>query len=65
MNVQDPPVVMDLSRDKVNQDFDPAVYRAFMKSGKKVEFYVWPALFLYKPKEGRGPLMAKGVAQGC
>ena len=58
MCVQEPPVVFD-SLDHYDK-FDTNCYKAFMKQGKTVDYYVWPALLLH---EG-GPLLAKGVAQG-
>jgi hypothetical protein len=39
--------------------YDKNVYREFVKSGDKVTFVVWPALFLH---DG-GPLLNKGVVQ--
>jgi hypothetical protein len=39
--------------------YDKGTYREFVKSGDKVAFVVWPALFLH---EG-GPLLNKGVVE--
>lgn len=36
-----------------------ADFREYTKSGKVVDFVVWPAMYLCK----HGPLMCKGVAQ--
>jgi hypothetical protein len=44
----------DLTQDTV---YDKGAYREFVKSGDKVTFVVWPALFLH---EG-GPLLNKRV----
>ncbi|XP_052796260.1 uncharacterized protein LOC128228799 [Mya arenaria] len=59
MIVQDPPVYMcptDIAR---KADFDPNLYRAYTKTGKRLAFYVWPALKLHE----KGALLYKGVAQ--
>ncbi|VDI48810.1 Hypothetical predicted protein [Mytilus galloprovincialis] len=39
--------------------FDKNEYKEFVKSGDKVKFMVWPALYLHKD----GPLLHKGVVQ--
>ncbi|KAH3843812.1 hypothetical protein DPMN_117343 [Dreissena polymorpha] len=60
MVIQDPPVSMDTRTSQPGELFDGAVYRPYTKSGRYVEFIVWPALFLTET----GPLLYKGVAQG-
>lgn len=58
MAVQDPSLVLECcSTDK----FDNNMFKDYTKRGPFVEFVVWPALLLHKD----GPLLAKGVAQGC
>lgn len=57
MCVQDPPVYM-CSTDGSPGDYKN-LYRAYTKSGNVVDFYVWPALRLYKD----GGVLAKGVVQ--
>ena len=56
MAIQDPVMRLD---EELTPDtaYDKSVYREFVKSGDKVTFVVWPALFLH---EG-GPLLNKGV----
>ena len=58
MAIQDPVMHLD---EELTPDtaYDKNVYRDFVKSGDKVIFVVWPALFLH---EG-GPLLNKGVVQ--
>ncbi|KAL4230975.1 hypothetical protein ACF0H5_011348 [Mactra antiquata] len=58
MVVQDPPLFFD--RDvKEYEEFDKSRYREYTKSGSRIEFLVWPAMYLKK-----GTLLVKGVAQG-
>ena len=58
MAVQDPPLVLN----KDTQDkFDTNRFKDYTKPGRFVEYVVWPALLLCES----GPLLAKGVAQGC
>ncbi|XP_053398951.1 myosin-7B-like isoform X4 [Mercenaria mercenaria] len=40
--------------------FDTNIYKPYTKSGKYVQYIVWPAVYLH---EG-GPVLCKGVAQG-
>jgi hypothetical protein len=58
MVVQDPPLVLN---DKAQDRFDTNTFKDYTKRGPFVEFVVWPALLLHES----GPLLAKGVAQGC
>ncbi|XP_060582833.1 uveal autoantigen with coiled-coil domains and ankyrin repeats-like [Ruditapes philippinarum] len=60
MVIQDPPVVFAplLSR---GENFNNDYYKPYTISGPKVDYAVWPPLLLH---EG-GPILAKGVAQGC
>jgi hypothetical protein len=58
MNAQDPPVVLDTSN--VTGNFDDNRFRTYTKSGKTVDYVVWPPLLLHND----GPLLCKGVAQG-
>ena len=59
MRVQDPPVHMrwDFNED---EDFDTNIMRSFTKTGKFVNYVVWPVLYLHE----NGPLLSKGVVQG-
>jgi hypothetical protein len=45
---------LDFEPDDV---FDRLAFKEFTKSGTKVDYLVWPALYLYKD----GPLLSKGV----
>ncbi|CAC5403598.1 unnamed protein product [Mytilus coruscus] len=57
MNIVDPPAILITeSSGKFNTD----LFKFYTKSGSKVDYVVWPAVFLH---EG-GPLICKGVAQG-
>ncbi|CAG2237970.1 unnamed protein product [Mytilus edulis] len=58
MVIQDP--VMYLDGDITQgTTFDKNTYKEFVKSGNKVKYVVWPALFLHKD----GPLLHKGTVQ--
>ncbi|XP_076090100.1 uncharacterized protein LOC143062203 [Mytilus galloprovincialis] len=58
MVIQDP--VMYLDGDMTQgTSFDKNTYKEFVKSGNKVKYVVWPALFLHKD----GPLLHKGIVQ--
>lgn len=58
MVIQDPVMCLD---DDIEQGtlMDKNNYKEFTKSGDKVMFVVWPALYLHKD----GPVLYKGVAQ--
>ena len=58
MVIQDPAMYLDedISPGTV---IDKNAYREFTKKGEKVEYVVWPALYLHKD----GPLLYKGVVQ--
>ncbi|KAH3785865.1 hypothetical protein DPMN_163960 [Dreissena polymorpha] len=60
MTIQDPPVVFDRLLQH-GAKFNTELYRSYTKSGPLVDFPVWPTMFLH---EG-GPVLCKGVAQGC
>ena len=53
-----PPV--HLEWNYTGQEFDHQLIKPFTEDGTKVEFVVWPVMFLHK----NGPLLCKGVAQG-
>ncbi|XP_060584758.1 uncharacterized protein LOC132740788, partial [Ruditapes philippinarum] len=55
MAVQDPPVYMC----PTTTHFDSNLYKPYTRSGKTPDFFVWPALKLYK----YGGLLMKGVVQ--
>ncbi|XP_052795775.1 uncharacterized protein LOC128228481 [Mya arenaria] len=56
--VQDPPLELNFSP---GEKFDTALFKDYTERGPYVEFQVWPALHLHEA----GPLLTKGVAQGC
>ena len=59
MSLQDPP--LDFKEEfQSNAPFSKDEFKAYTKLGQYIDFVVWPPLLLYK----RGPLLAKGVAQG-
>ena len=59
MNSQDPPVILDTTVVD-GRPFDADKYRTYYKTGKVVDYVVWPPMLLHKD----GPLLCKGVAQG-
>ncbi|KAL3878886.1 hypothetical protein ACJMK2_031214 [Sinanodonta woodiana] len=56
MCIQDPPMYLYLGQARTPHN---DIFKPYRKSGKIVEYFVWPCLYLH---EG-GPLMSKGVAQ--
>ncbi|XP_060580323.1 uncharacterized protein LOC132737103 [Ruditapes philippinarum] len=59
MNSQNPPVIFDTS-DVDGKSFDVDKFRTYTKTGKLVDYVVWPPMLLHKG----GPMLCKGVAQG-
>ncbi|XP_053394457.1 uncharacterized protein LOC128555630 isoform X1 [Mercenaria mercenaria] len=59
MCVQDPPIYLCPTPENENEEFDKSLYKAYTKSGITPDFFVWPALRLYK----EGGILAKGVVQ--
>lgn len=55
---RDNPIYMK-SSEKRGSEFDTDLYRYYTRSGQKVDYIVWPALFLHE----NGPLLCKGIAQ--
>ena len=58
MAVQDPPMYL---YNVQTPQFDSSKFREYQRRGFNTEYIVWPALALFK----NGPLLSKGVAQGC
>ena len=58
MVVQDPPLELT---EEAPDEFDTNTFYPYTQRGRFTEYVVWPALFRYK----NGPVLAKGVAQGC
>ncbi|XP_078326242.1 uncharacterized protein LOC111123105 isoform X2 [Crassostrea virginica] len=58
MAIQDPPMMLNFGPAQ-NEDMDTNTFRAFTRTGQKVDFVVWPAVYLYKG----GPLVHKGVLE--
>ncbi|XP_052093049.1 polyamine-modulated factor 1-binding protein 1-like [Mytilus californianus] len=58
MVIQDPVMYLDADITQ-GTTFDKNTYKEFVKSGNKVKYIVWPALFLHKD----GPLLHKGIVQ--
>ncbi|XP_053398967.1 putative protein tag-278 isoform X3 [Mercenaria mercenaria] len=56
----DPPVYISFPDENGDMQLDTSVYKPYTKSGRLIDYIVWPALYLH---EG-GPLLSKGVAQG-
>lgn len=57
MNVQNPP--MKLYQVEKGTEFNSNVFRQYTRTGKTVDYVVWPALLLYED----GPVASKGVVQ--
>ncbi|WAQ98812.1 hypothetical protein MAR_023185 [Mya arenaria] len=57
MVVQTPP--MNFKYASKGDHFDTNIFKQFTKSGKLIDFVVWPALVLHKD----GPVVGKGIAQ--
>ncbi|XP_053398956.1 myosin heavy chain, striated muscle-like isoform X2 [Mercenaria mercenaria] len=56
----EPPVYVEFIDVGDNIPFDTNKYKPYTKSGKLLDYIVWPAVYLHKD----GPMLAKGVAQG-
>lgn len=59
MVIQEPPVYIDTIIERANETFNSNMHKNYTKSGKLVDFIVWPTLYLCKD----GSILAKGVAQ--
>ena len=59
MSVQDPPVVLD-TKESDDCHFDTDRFKPYTKTGKTIDYVVWPPLML----STAGSLLSKGVAQG-
>ncbi|KAL5011480.1 hypothetical protein ScPMuIL_010031 [Solemya velum] len=58
MRVQDPPVLIDKWDPARSSNFNTDLYKHYTKSGEKMDFVVWPPLYLHKG----GSLLAKGCS---
>lgn len=58
MAIQDPVMYLD-ENTSPGTEIDKNTYREFTKSGEKVMYVVWPALYLHED----GPVLYKGVVQ--
>ncbi|XP_052722354.1 uncharacterized protein LOC128193129 isoform X1 [Crassostrea angulata] len=58
MAIQDPPMFLNFGPQK-DSVIDKNVFRLYTKTGEKVDFLVWPAVFLHED----GPIVQKGVLQ--
>ncbi|OWF36303.1 uncharacterized protein LOC110441846 [Mizuhopecten yessoensis] len=58
MAVRHPPMLLDFTCKKGSK-FDKDVFSAYTKMGKKVDFLVWPPVYLYET----GQLLYKGIVQ--
>lgn len=59
--IQDPPMYLETAKLE-GKLLDKEHYKEYTKSGTKIKYVVWPALYLFCNDE-KGPLMAKGVVQ--
>ncbi|XP_060566866.1 uncharacterized protein LOC132725703 [Ruditapes philippinarum] len=60
MSIQDPPVYIDVKIDMHGERLSTDIYKPYTKSGKFIDYIVWPVLYLF---EG-GNILSKGIAQG-
>lgn len=51
--ISDPPLDYDFTVENIDD------FRGYTKSGDKIDYVVWPAMYLHK----HGPLLYKGVVQ--
>ncbi|XP_052796576.1 uncharacterized protein LOC128228997 isoform X2 [Mya arenaria] len=58
-SVQTPPIYVDFTVEKKSK-FDKNLFREYTATGNKIEYVVWPAVYLHQ----NGGLLVKGVAQG-
>ncbi|XP_052078482.1 putative leucine-rich repeat-containing protein DDB_G0290503 isoform X2 [Mytilus californianus] len=59
MQISDPPLYLNFGVNS-GENLNKNDYNVFTKSGSKIDYLVWPVLYLHKT----GPMLAKGVAQG-
>ncbi|VDI67731.1 Hypothetical predicted protein [Mytilus galloprovincialis] len=59
MQISDPPLYVNFDVNS-GENLNKNDYNVFTKSGSKIDYLVWPVLYLHKT----GPMLAKGVAQG-
>ncbi|CAC5403859.1 unnamed protein product [Mytilus coruscus] len=59
MQISDPPLYLNFDVNS-GENLNKNDYNVFTKSGSKIDYLVWPVLYLHKT----GPMLAKGVAQG-
>ncbi|XP_063416196.1 myosin-6-like [Mytilus trossulus] len=59
MQISDPPLFLNFDVNS-GENLNKNDYNVFTKSGSKIDYLVWPVLYLHKT----GPMLAKGVAQG-
>ncbi|XP_052283557.1 uncharacterized protein LOC127880265 isoform X2 [Dreissena polymorpha] len=60
MRIHQPPVCLEFVDVDDQTPFNTTTYKHYTNGGSRMDYAVWPALYLY---EG-GPLLSKGVAQG-
>ena len=58
MCIQDPPIHM--STFNRGEEYNSNEMKSFTKTGRFVDFVVWPAFYLYE----NGPLLSKAIIQG-
>lgn len=58
MQIQDPPVYIE-GNFPGDTKIDTDILRSYTKAGDRVDFIVWPVLYLHKG----GPVLYKGVVQ--
>ncbi|XP_052795701.1 synaptonemal complex protein 1-like isoform X2 [Mya arenaria] len=58
--LHDPPVHIEFEEIDNDSPFNAEMYKAYTKTGKRLDYVVWPPVFLHK----NGPMLSKGVAQG-
>ncbi|XP_052791659.1 uncharacterized protein LOC128225801 [Mya arenaria] len=58
--LHDPPVYIEFEEIEDDSPFKAEMYKAYTKTGKRLDYVVWPPVFLYKNEK----MLTKGVAQG-
>ncbi|XP_045203653.1 myosin heavy chain, skeletal muscle-like isoform X2 [Mercenaria mercenaria] len=56
----EPPVFISFPEGHGDLSLDTNIFKPYTKTGKFIDYIVWPAVYLHK----NGPLLCKGVAQG-
>jgi hypothetical protein len=61
MLVQSLPMCIHVIDVNEQDKFDKNLYKEYTNSGPYIKYIVWPAMLLHE----NGPVVCKGIAQGC